>query len=113
MNLRAALTRDSLRRPPLRVQLTVLYAGLFIALVAVVLGVSGLLVRRSEQAAPGTAGPHTSTGSHSLFTVHQLIQHFNVGPAIAALIAVLIALWLAWWIAEGHLRHEPAPASRT
>src|SRR5665811_1113522 len=33
-----------LRRPPLRVQLTVLYAGLFALLVAVVLAVSGLLV---------------------------------------------------------------------
>jgi signal transduction histidine kinase len=104
MNLRAALTKNSLRRPPLRVQLTVLYAGLFIALVAVVLGVSGLLVRQSEQAAPGTVGPHTSTGSHSLFTIDQLIHRFNVGPAIVALIAVLIALWLAWWIAGRFLR---------
>jgi signal transduction histidine kinase len=104
MNLRAALTRNSLRRPPLRVQLTVLYAGLFIALVAAVLGVSGLLVRQSEQAAPGTRGAHPSAGSHSLFTIHQLIHQFNVGPAIVGLVAVLVVLWLAWWIAGRFLR---------
>ena len=52
MNLRKVVTRDRLRRPPLRVQLTVLYAGLFVFLVAAVLGVSGLLVGRSVRAAP-------------------------------------------------------------
>ena len=39
MNLRKLVTKDRLRRPPLRVQLTVLYPGLFLFLVAAVLAV--------------------------------------------------------------------------
>jgi signal transduction histidine kinase len=100
VNVRKALTKESLRRPPLRVQLTVLYAGLFIALVAAVLGVSGLLVRHSAGVAPGTSGAHASNGSYNVATGHQ----FDVGPAIVGLIAVLVALWLAWWIAGRFLR---------
>jgi len=98
MNIRKMLTKDSLRRPPLRVQLTLLYAGLFVALVASVLGVSGLLVRHSVGVAPG--GSHPSVGSDTVAASHQ----FNVGPAIVGLVAVLIALWLAWWIAGRFLR---------
>jgi signal transduction histidine kinase len=97
MNIRKMLTKDSLRRPPLRVQLTVLYSGIFVALVAAVLGVSGLLVGHSVRVAPGT---RFSVGSPSGPTIHQ----FNVGPAIVGLIAVLVALWLAWWIAGRFLR---------
>jgi signal transduction histidine kinase len=97
MNIRKVLTVDRLRRPPLRVQLTALYAGLFAALVAAVLGVSGLLVRSSSRAAPlqegSTASPVAGGG-----------RQFNVGPAIVGLIAVLVALWLAWWIAGRFLR---------
>jgi signal transduction histidine kinase len=78
-------------------QLTLLYAGLFVALVASVLGVSGLLVRHSGRAAPGT---HFSAGSQSVPPSHE----FNVGPAIVGLVAVLVALWLAWWIAGRFLR---------
>jgi signal transduction histidine kinase len=84
-----------LRRHPLRVQLTALYAGLFVALVAAVLGVSGLLVNHGVQVAPGT-----SIGSHRLVTIH----NFDALPAIVGLIAVLIALWLSWMIAGRFLR---------
>jgi signal transduction histidine kinase len=97
MNIRKTLTVSRLRRPPLRVQLTVLYSGLFAALVAAVLGVSGLLLRSSSRAAPlqdGSAvSPVASDG-----------RQFEVWPAIVGLIAVLIALWLAWWIAGRFLR---------
>jgi len=97
MNIRKMLTKDSLRRPPLRVQLTALYAGLFVALVAAVLGVSGLLVHHSERAAPGT---NFSAGSQSVSNTHE----FNVAPAIVGLVAALVAIWLAWWIAGRFLR---------
>jgi signal transduction histidine kinase len=100
MNVRKMLTKDSLRRPPLRVQLTVLYTGLFTALVAAALGVSGFLVRHSAAVAPGTSGGHRFVRSPSVASSHQ----FDVGPAIVGLIAVVIALWLAWWIAGRFLR---------
>ena len=96
-DIRDAVTINRLRRPPLRVQLTALYVGLFVALVAAVLGVSGLLVQHSERAAPGTT---FSGGSSNVVTDHQ----FNVGPAIVGLIAVLVALVIAWWIAGRFLR---------
>ena len=98
MNIRKALAMDRLRRPPLRVQLTALYAGLFVALVAAVLAVSGLLVVHGQQAAPGTPG---AVGSQSSAIGG---RSFNVGPAIVGLVAVLVALWLAWWIAGRFLR---------
>lgn len=79
----------------MRVQLTALYAGLFVALLAAVLGVSGLLVGHGVQVAPGT-----SIGSHRLVTVH----NFDVLPAIVGLVVVLIGLWLAWLIAGRLLR---------
>ena len=98
MNIRKVLTKDRIRRPPLRVQLTVLYAGLFVVLVAAVLGVSGLLVRHSVQVAPRRS--LASPVVQGFFAVH----HFNVGPAIVGLIVGLVALWLAWLIAGRFLR---------
>jgi signal transduction histidine kinase len=100
MNFRGAVTKERLRRPPLRVQLTVLYAGLFLFLVAAVLGASGLLVGRGTQAAPGERGAPSSPRDGGFFAAH----HFNVGPAIVGLLAVLVALWLAWLIAGRFLR---------
>ncbi len=98
MNIRKALTMKGFRRPPLRVQLTLLYAGLFVALVAAVLGVSGLLVGHGVQVAPG--GGRSSPSAHIVASN----QEFNLGPAIVGLVAVLVALWLAWWIAGRFLR---------
>lgn len=100
MNLRKLVTKDRLRRPPLRVQLTVLYPGLFLFLVAAVLAVSGLLVGRSVEAVPGRHGPPSSAVGGGFFAVH----HFNVGPAVVGLFSVLVALWLAWLIAGQFLR---------
>jgi signal transduction histidine kinase len=98
MNIRKVLTKDRLRRPPLRVQLTVLYAGLFGALVAAVLGVSGLLVGRQVEVAPlqftsSKAAPAVASG-----------HHFDAGPAIVGLVAVVVGFGLAWWIAGRFLR---------
>jgi signal transduction histidine kinase len=89
-----AAAKRRLRRPPLRVQLTVLYAGLFALLVAAVLAISGLLVRQASTNASGVATSHNALFGH----------HFNVGPAIAAAIAGVIALGVAWWIAGRFLR---------
>jgi signal transduction histidine kinase len=86
--------KGRLRRPPLRVQLTVLYAGLFAVLVAAVLGVSGLLVRQ------GSTNDSGATSSHNaLFG-----QHFDAGPLVVAVIAGIVALGVAWWIAGRFLR---------
>ena len=82
------------RRPPLRVQLTVLYAGLFGLLVAAVLAVSGLLVRQGSTSVNGGSSSHTALFGHNL----------NAGPLVVAAIAGLIALGLAWWIAGRFLR---------
>lgn len=89
-----ASLKRRLRRPPLRVQLTVLYAGLLVLLVAVVLAVSGLLVRQ------GSTNRSGATTSHNAFFGH----HLDVWPAIVAVIAVVIAAGLAWWIAGRFLR---------
>jgi signal transduction histidine kinase len=96
------LTKERLRRPPLRVQLTVLYAGLFLFLVAAVLGVSSLLVDHTSQAVPGERGAPPPSGDAGFASGHDF--NFNVGPAIVGLLAVLLALWLAWLIAGRFLR---------
>ncbi|MDX6298293.1 MAG: hypothetical protein QOI51_2150 [Nocardioidaceae bacterium] len=99
MNFRDVVSRDRLRRPPLRVQLTVLYAGLFVALVSAVLGVSGLLIRHgSFGVAPGSQQPSVGTGNVSGS------RSFEVWPAFVGLVGVLVAVWLAWWIAGRFLR---------
>jgi len=83
-----------LRRPPLRVQLTVLYAGLFVLLLAAVLAISGLLVRQGSTNVSGVTTSHNALFGH----------HFDVGPAVVAMIAGVIALGVAWWIAGRFLR---------
>jgi signal transduction histidine kinase len=87
-------TRRRLRRPSLRVQLTVLYAGLFVLLIAAVLAISGLLVRQGSSNDSGVATSHNALSGH----------HFDAGPAIVAVIAGVVALGLAWWIAGRFLR---------
>ncbi|MGH3263245.1 MAG: HAMP domain-containing protein, partial [Trebonia sp.] len=87
-------SRRRLRRPALRVQLTILYAGLFILLVAAVLAISGLLQRQ------GTTNINGRSSSHNAI----FGQHFDVGTLIVAVIAVIVAIGLAWWIAGRFLR---------
>jgi hypothetical protein len=78
----------------LRVQLTVLYAGLFILLVAAVLAVSGLLERQGSTSINGGASSHNAVFG----------QHFDVGPLIVAVIAAIVAVGLGWWLAGRFLR---------
>ena len=79
----------SLSKRWLRVQLTVLYAGLFLLLAAAVLAVSGLLERQGSTSING--------GSSSRNAVFG--QHFDAGPLIIAVIAGILVMGLAWWIA--------------
>ncbi len=88
------LLKHRLRRPPLRIQLTVLYAGLFVLLVAAVLAVSGLLVRQGSTSINGS-----SSSGNALFG-HQI----NAAPVIVAVAAAVASLGLAWWIAGRFLR---------
>jgi signal transduction histidine kinase len=88
----------ALRKHPLRVQLTVLYAGLMVVLVAAVLGLTGsLIVRHVKGNVGGRVKAAPVTG---FFATHS----FDVGPALVGLVAVLIALALAWWIAGRSLQ---------
>ncbi len=87
-------SRRRLRRPPLRVQLTVLYAGLFAVLAVAVLAVSGLLERQGSTSIDGGASSRNAVFG----------QHFEVGPLIVAVIAGIVAVGLAWWIAGRFLR---------
>jgi signal transduction histidine kinase len=95
-----------LGRPVLRVQLTLLYSGLFVALLAVVLLATGVLfggnqwripfrVYSSQQAPAGASAAAQQTGP-----AHQ----FVVGPALISLVAVAVALLVAWWLAGRFLR---------
>jgi signal transduction histidine kinase len=87
-----------LRQQTLRVQLTLLYSGLGIALCAGALGAAGVLLRHSEQRFDGSGSGAAS--SQSFWTVH----HFDVGAAAIFLVVALLALGLSWWLAERVLR---------
>jgi signal transduction histidine kinase len=82
----------------LRLQLALLYAGVFVALGAAMLGVSGLLVRTGS--ANGSGSGSGSGGVQNAFNGRQ----FDVGPALVFLATVLIALALGWLIAGRFLR---------
>jgi signal transduction histidine kinase len=76
-------------------QLTLLYSGLFIGLLAAVLLATGDLIRRSAMRAPqGGAGVVQQAAS----------RQFDVGPALIALVAVAGASVIAWWLAGRFLR---------
>jgi len=94
MTATAITPAKRLRRPPLRVQLTVLYAGLFAVLVAAVLGVSGLLVRQGSTNVSGATSARNALSG----------RHLDVGPLVVAVIAGIVGLGLAWWIAGRFLR---------
>jgi signal transduction histidine kinase len=81
-------------RPVLRVQLTLLYSGLFVGILAFVLFATNLLYRHSAARAPGSpsAAPITSG------------RAFDIGPALIGLVAAVIALAGAWWLAGRFLR---------
>jgi signal transduction histidine kinase len=90
-NLRGVLRRG---RPILRVQLTLLYSGLVLGLLAAALFATNLLYRHSAARAPdGTPGPAVASG-----------HNFDFWPAGIGLVAAVVALAGAWWLAGRFLR---------
>ena len=82
-----------LRRHTLRVQLTLLYAGLGIALCAGALGAAGVLVGHSERSElvltnGAIVGNHPSD-----------VHSFGIGAAVIFAVTAALALVLSWWLA--------------
>jgi signal transduction histidine kinase len=103
LNVSNALTKLRGRRPTLRIQITLLYAGVFLGLLAALLvGTSvlfktrNLLFGRSEMRAPPGGGAIAQHGA----AVHQ----FDPGAASIVLVASAVALAAAWWLAGRFLR---------
>jgi signal transduction histidine kinase len=90
-----AITLLRPKRPVLRAQLTLLYSGLFIGLLAAVLLATGVLFRTSSmRARAGASGAQYGAAA----------QQFDLGAALIALAAVVVALAVAWWLAGRFLR---------
>jgi signal transduction histidine kinase len=95
--LRTAAAAFPVRRHTLRLQLALLYSGAFVVVALALLGISGLLVRSSSQAAPGSSGSTApGTGASG--------RHFEVGTAVVFVLAVMLALVLGWLISGRLLR---------
>jgi signal transduction histidine kinase len=90
MTIRTTLV-NRLHRATLRAQLTALYAGLLIVVVAVVLVAAGFLFQAAT-APPGVA------------TANPNARYFEIGAAVVIVLAVLIGLWFAWQLAGLYLR---------
>jgi signal transduction histidine kinase len=80
-----------LRRATLRAQLTGIYAGLLVVVVAVVLAAAAFLFRTA------TAPPGVETSNANG-------RYFEIGAAIVIVLAVLVGLWFAWQLAGLYLR---------
>ena len=97
-----AMSLFHMKRPVLRVQLTLLYSGLFIGLLTAVLAAISfrfginILFGRSEMRAPAGG----AAGGQAVAPAHQ----FQFWPAAIALVAVVLALVVAWWLAGRFLR---------
>ena len=87
MSIRTTLA-NRLRQATLRAQLTALYAGLLVVVVAVVLVAAAFLFRTAT--GPSGVEPH----NHAL----------EIGAAAGIVFAVLIGLWFAWQLAGLYLR---------
>jgi signal transduction histidine kinase len=83
-------------RPILRVQLTLLYSGLFLGLLTAALLATNLLIVRGSL----RAGPNASVGATQVASAH----HFGLGPAAIGLVASVLALAGAWWLAGRFLK---------
>ena len=92
--IRNAFAAIRLHWRTLRLQLALLYGGVFVALGTALLAVSGLLVRRASVSVTG------GSSSQNAFAGRQ----FNVGPALVFAVTVLVALALGWLIAGRFLR---------
>jgi signal transduction histidine kinase len=95
MTLRQKLifVRD-LTRPALRVQLTLLYSGLVLGLLAAALFATNILYHHTAGRAPSGASVVPVAAS----------QSFDGGPALIGLAAAVVALAGAWWLAGRFLR---------
>ncbi|MGH9115232.1 MAG: sensor histidine kinase [Acidimicrobiales bacterium] len=85
----------NLKRPALRVQLTILYSCLFLGVLAAVLLATNVLYGHTAARAPNgvtTAAPVSGS------------QTFDFGPALLGLAAAVVALAGAWWLAGRFLR---------
>jgi hypothetical protein len=101
--INADLPSRRLRRVPLRVQLTVLYAGLMVLLVTAVLAVSGLLERQGSTSETGIVSSRNAVFG----------QHFDIGTLIVAVVAASVAVGLGWWLAGRFLRRPSTPSDPT
>ena len=88
MTIRTTLV-NRVRRATLRTQLTMLYAGLLVFVVAVVL-VAAAFLFRTATAPPGVETHHGTS--------------FEIGAAVVIVLAVLVGVWFAWQLAGLYLR---------
>ncbi|GAB3961527.1 hypothetical protein GCM10029978_014020 [Actinoallomurus acanthiterrae] len=84
------------QRPMLRAQLTLLYSGFFLGLLAAVLLATNLLYGHTAARAPANVTP----GADRVGGSHQ----FDLIPAAIGLAAAIAALTGAWWLAGRFLR---------
>jgi signal transduction histidine kinase len=102
---RSAISPLRLRRPVLRAQLTLLYSGLLIVLLAVVLFATGTVLKSSQShTAAGVPGSIGQTLGNSASQTGSGDRHFAIGPALIAVAALAVAIVLAWWLAGRFLR---------
>lgn len=87
------LVRLFKERPILRAQLAILYSGFFLAVLAIALGATGLLIVQSSRSAASNSGPPPTEPSHSALLV--------AGIGLVAAAAAVIG---AWWLSGRFLR---------
>jgi signal transduction histidine kinase len=96
---RSMTVREKLRalahgkRPILRAQLAILYSGFFLGLLAIVLGLAGVLIVRGSQSQAAGGAPSSGQPSDAALLV-----------AGIGLIAAAVAVAGAWWLAGRFLR---------
>jgi signal transduction histidine kinase len=90
MSIRTSLA-NRLRQATLRAQLTALYAGLLVVVVAVVLVGAAFLFRTATRP-PGVEASNANG------------RYFEIGAAVVIVLAVLVGLWFAWQLAGLYLR---------
>jgi signal transduction histidine kinase len=93
------------KRPVLRVQLALLYSGVFVGLVvllflasSVLFGTANVFFGHSQMAFQ--PGPAAAAAARQ----HGAVRQFDGGPALIALVAMAAALVIAWWLAGRFLR---------
>jgi signal transduction histidine kinase len=90
MSIRTTLT-NRLRQATLRAQLTAVYAGLLVVVVAVVLVAAAVLFRTATEP-PGVRATNPNG------------RYFEIGAGVVIMLAMLVGLWFAWQLAGLYLR---------